>query len=539
MTEARIRLFPKQSKILDLIKNSPATIIGVGGGRGGAKSSGIDRTAITMMHEVDGITICCVMRTWVKQMVPFHLEPILRDFPWLDKNLKTSPPAMMRVGKSRMEFKYAENYDDVVNSFRSGNYDLVYIDQAEQFTWREIVEIRKACRSTKLKAAKIVLIFNMRGASIQEFRKRFYLHELPPGQDPADYAFLKVSPWDNVEWVRGALAEDCYTENDYYSWTDEQRKSYAATRGPYTKTLANDDPVIAKADWEGSWDSLEGAYFANSFDLEKTRLEPHQIGRIVKPWAVRWMAQDWGRSHWCVNYWCLRVRLSPEEVRKGLGWDWIFPDSLEVVLFYREYIVNEKESMDVARDLIRETPAGERTQLRSFFGSPDAFSKRDSVNTIASQHNKELKLAGMPLMTEADNERKGGWSLFSELLKATKCHGVDPESGTPYPMVLLISSSCPELLNSIPLAMRDDKDIDDVAKTDKSVAKIEQDCLDAARYALKTMLRPRAKTKEEKHQERMDAASPAERMVINFKHQRELEQQKKRRLGKLLPSWRR
>ena len=115
----------------------------------------------------------------------------------------------------------------------------------------------------------------------------------------------------------------------------------------------------------------------------------------------------------------------------------------------------------------------------------------------------------------------------------------DPESGQPYPMVWLISASCPELLNSIPLAMRDDKDLDDVAKTDKSVAKLEQDCLDAIRYALKTMLRPRRKTDQESHQEQMDAATPEKRLVLAFRHQKEQERQKRRRIAKLLPSWKR
>src|ERR1017187_3052063 len=118
-----ISLQPLQSALLKIIKNGTAPVIGVYGGRGSAKSSGTDRCVITLMHEWKDMTICMVMRTWVKQMVPYHLEPIRRDFPWVAAALKTSPPAMLRVGSNRLDFKYAENYDSVVEAFRSGNYD--------------------------------------------------------------------------------------------------------------------------------------------------------------------------------------------------------------------------------------------------------------------------------------------------------------------------------------------------------------------------------------------------------------------------------
>src|ERR1700679_1812633 len=200
MAAATIELQPKQSALLKLIKTSSAVVIGAGGGRVSAKSSGADRCVVTLMHEWPGLTACMIMRTWVSQLVPYHLEPIRRDFPWVANKLKSSPPAMLRIGKSRLDFKYAENYDAVIEAFRSGNYDLLLIDQAEQFSAREIREMRKACRSTGGRTAKTVLIFNMRGASIQDLRKWFHLHEVNKDEDPADYVFLKMNPWDNVEW---------------------------------------------------------------------------------------------------------------------------------------------------------------------------------------------------------------------------------------------------------------------------------------------------------------------------------------------------
>lgn len=521
-----IQFQPKQSALLKLLTDHPAPVIGAGGGRGAAKSYAADACAITLMCERPGIAICMVMRTWVKQMVPFHLEAIRNNFPWATEELTSSPPAKLRIGRSRMEFKYAENYEAVEEAFRSGNYDLIIVDQAEQFTWRELVEVRKAARSKGKTQAKLLLLFNMRGACIHELRRVFHTHEVG---NPDDFEFIKFNPWDNVQWVIAALEHDGYTIDDYYAWTDQQRKDYAAERGPYTKQLASDDPVISKADWEGDWDSIEGAYFSGSFDLESTRISAFKVGELQKPWATHWMSQDYGKAHYTSHHWHYRVTLSPSEVEKYLGWERKTP--LNVVVTYREMIVNEMNGQEIGRKVVECTPLVERSKIKSFFLSPELVT--DDLNTIGSQQSKELRPYGLPGATKADNERVGGWGLMAKLLKASKQRGIDPE-GKEYPDCWFISAECVEALKALPMAMRDPKNIDDVLKTDKTQAKLEQDVLDDLRYGLKTMLAPKKKTDEDKYQESMAVADPAARMMIAFKH----EQRKvaKRRVI-MPPSW--
>lgn len=543
---SEISLQPRQSQLYSLVagrninhdstwsrEQLSAPVIGVYGGRGSGKSSAADRMIVTLMHEQRDLTACMVMRTWVKQMVPFHIEPIRRDFPWLANNLKSSPPAMLRLKSCRLDFKYAENYDSVIEAFRSGNYDLIVIDQAEQFTEREIREIRKACRSRGGRIAKIVLVFNMRGASIQDLRKWFYLHEVNKDEDPADYVSLRMNPWDNVEWVKGALAEDGYDVDEYYRWTDEQRKAYAATRGPYTRQLATDDAVIRQADWEGDWNSLEGSYFANSFDLEAVRTSPALVESLRKVWAVYWTAQDWGKAHFCATYWAYRVGLKPSEAKDLLEWDLEKPINLTVI--YREMIVNERLAVDVAQDMVDSTPDGERALLKAYFLSPEEVT--DDPNSIGSQQSKRLRQNGMPGATKADNERKGGWGLMGSLFKATKGRGwgLDKDGKRfQYDDAVLISSECPQLLNAIPALLRDPKNLDDVLKTDLSTAKIEQDCGDACRYLLKSMLAPRAKSEETKFQEKMAVADNSSRMMLLFRHE---QQKAKKSRAQMPPSW--
>lgn len=523
-----IELQPKQSALYDLIVNHPAPVVGVGGGRGAAKSYAADAISLIMMSERK--LLCLMVMRNADQILRYHVEQIGRTFPWCEKGLKRSFPAKLRLGKSELDFSYAENLDDIERRFRSGNYDVVFVDQAEQFSGRELRELRKANRSKGGRNAKQVLLFNMRGAGIHDLRRMFHTHEVNKDEDPDDYVFIKFNPWDNVQWVISALEEDGYTVEDYYAWSDQQRKDYAAERGPYTRQLATDDEVIRKADWEGDWDSIEGAYFSSSFDLESTRLSFAKVEELRKPWATHWMSQDYGKSHYTSHHWHYRVTLSPVEVEKYLGWLGR-KTPLNVVVTYREMILNEMNAAEVGRKVVESTPLVERPRLKAFFLSPELVT--EDPNTIGSQQSRELRPFGIPLATKADNERVGGWGLMSKMLKATKQRGVDPE-GQEYADCWFISVECIEALKSIPMAMRDPKNLDDVLKTDKSQAKLEQDVLDDLRYGLKTMLAPRKKTEEDVYQEKMHVADPTARMMIAFRHEQKKVQKRTLRLP---PSW--
>jgi hypothetical protein len=480
-----IRLQPKQDDLDQKLRSGRARTIGCGGGRGSAKSGGIDRVALTRLIEEPGIVACVVMRTY-KSVRKYHIDSILRTWPELEEFYHISEQKLVVPvggGKfSQLDLGYAENYDAVEQFFRSANYKYIFVDQAEQFLESELREIRKACRWPG-GGAKLVLAHNMGGAGIQTLRKWFHTKEFGPNEDPLDYDFIKFNPWDNVEWVRPALEADNLTEDDYYEWTDEQRMQYASRRGEYTKELASDDDALRNRDWLGSWESLEGAYFGRVFDLASTRIRPDQAAALVKPWSTRWISQDWGKAHFCSTHWHARHVFKPSEIKEILGWDVKRP--LGVVVTYRELITNERTSKEVAREIVNATPEGERELLKRYFLSPDAFGERDSENTIAILQGKELAAYGMPRPIEADNDRKGGWGLMAELLREAKAHGASAEDRD----VWLISSECPEALNTIPLLMRDPKDLDDVLKTDKGHARLEQDVADDLRYGLKSMLR--------------------------------------------------
>lgn len=486
-----IALQPKQQKVYELAQHSDASWLGIGGGRGGAKSGLIQRVALLLA--LQGPCVMCIVMRNYDQVRKYHIEPMKRTWPELEKYFIVSI-AKLKIpvpgGFSEIDFSYAENLVDVERRFRSANYKYIFVDQAEQFVEAELREIKQANRfaGAAQGVCKTLLAFNMGGAGIQTLRKWFHTKEYNKLERPEDFNFVHVFPWDNVEWVRAALKLDGLSPKDYYSWTNDERMKYAETRGDYTKNLNSQDEALRQRDWFGSWESLEGAYFGRVWDLEAVRITVEQVNRAIKPWSNLWLAQDWGKAHWNVTYWGARHVLSPSEILDIFGWKVDKP--VGVVIVYRESVVSELGSSEVAAKIVEKTPKDERKQLKRFFLSPDAFGERDSENTIAIKQGRALKEAGMPWPEEADNDRIGGAGLLYNLLLETKRIALGNWQGGD---ILLISGECPQLLEAIPNLMRDPKNLDDVLKTDKGQAKIEQDCYDTVRYLTKSMLSPNQK----------------------------------------------
>ncbi len=372
-----IRLQPKQRLAYDLLASSQYRHLGIYGGRGSAKSGGIDRIGLSLLIDQPGITACVVMRTY-EQLRKYHIDPLLKAFPDVEPYYHRSDKKLVLPcagGSSQLDLGYAENYDAVEQFFRSANYKYIFIDQAEQFIESELREMRKACRWPG-GGAKLLYSFNMGGAGIQTLRKWFHTHEVGERENPGLYESIRFNPWDNIEWVRDALAADGLTEADYYNlWTDEQRMEYSARRGEYTSELASEDDALRNRDWLGSWDSLEGAYYARVFDRASMLLDRTQVSQLVQPWDVRWLSQDWGKQHYNVTYWHAVTQVSPERAKRILGWDVEKP--FKAVVTYRELVVNELSSQEVAERIVNATPESERKLVKSFFLSPDAFGERD------------------------------------------------------------------------------------------------------------------------------------------------------------------
>ena len=146
------------------------------------------------------------------QILKYHIKELQRNFPELHDNIKMTSPAFLTIGKSTCVFDYGDSEEIIERRFRSGNYDFVFVDQAELFSEEEIKELRKTIRSTKGHKAKLILSFNMRGSGMKWLRKWFNSPDMP---NPKDYKAIRINPWDNVFWSLDALIKDGFTMKDY------------------------------------------------------------------------------------------------------------------------------------------------------------------------------------------------------------------------------------------------------------------------------------------------------------------------------------
>jgi len=118
---------------------------------------------------------------------------------------------------------------------------------------------------------------------------------------------------------------------------------------------------------------------------------------------------------------------------------------IDVVVVYRELVVNATAEADFAGIMVEMTPADERKMIQREFLSPDAWAKRGSANTVAEQIGAVFRRQGLPAPEPADDDRIGGWRLMYNGFRQTcalRGATVDDERAKQGPL-LLVSANCP------------------------------------------------------------------------------------------------
>ncbi len=251
----------------------------------------------------------------------------------------------------------------------------------------------------------------------------------------------------------------------------------------YIPALIGDNPVYAndenyrrsllalpsrmrQAYLEGDWSLFAGQYF-DIFNVHNNTAPAQDLARVcATPWLPRWISIDWGFEHPAAVYW---------HVQDG-------PEDSGHTFTYRELVAQHMSPRLLAHEIV-ERSRGEK--IEAVFLGPDAFAQRTDEATIADQLGAVFLAASggtIPRPAPADNDRIGGWMLMYQLL----------ESGH-----WVISDHCKQLIECLPGLTRDDRNVEDVAKAEGD------DPADAARYGLKSRLRPRIPPLETRLVERM------------------------------------
>ena len=491
MPEELIQLQPKQTQLLDLLEatgtNVP-TIIGWGGARGSSKSGGLRRVAIALAQTHPAIVVYIVRRV-LGDLLENHMEKIKLEFPFVHRLYRPSDYEYQFDNKSRIVFVYAESKADVDRVSYGPECTFLLIDQAEQFTEDELISFRICNRWPAMPAgfAKSGYFFNAgKGVSAGYLRRIFHQRNFYNNETPSDYHFTQAYGWDNYEWFK---AEVPISYGDFYDLSSAERFEIFITQTSEGRKMNSLPAARREAELLGNFDAFTGQYFSDVWG-EHCILTVELVNRIVKPWWTRWMAQDWAFAEHDCHLWFVTGRLKPSEWADIFGGSCEWP--MDVVIIYRELVTINRAEADLANDIADNTPQWERPLIREFYLSQDAFgqkARQQGDNTVGQQFASIMHRHGLPEPRTADQNRITGWRFMYNCIRQAALRGanIDSERAKQGP-ALFVSVECPQVIDNIPQAVRDEKNPEDIARI---AGALWEDVTDAVRYGLKSKLDPK------------------------------------------------
>lgn len=521
----KIRLQPKQDQVCSLLQATGpdvATVIGAGGAKGSGKSAGARNIAIVLAFELGakypGIVITLVRRV-AADLRDNHIEPMFRQHPELREHWRATDHDLILPNGARILFRSAETREDVKKRFLGGfESAIVIVDEAQQFSEEELQWMQTAARWTGKEGipvglCKALLLFNPGGPGSTYIRRIFWLRQYKGKEQPHSFAFIHMFGWDNYEWFRGQVD---ISESDFYDLDSQTRFEMFITQTSEGRKY-DAFPISIRAGYLlGSFDHFEGQYFAGAWDEQKCVLTRAQVEQIVKPWWVRWMAQDWGFGDHDCHLWFVTGKLSPSEWVKHFGGH--TDSAMDVCIIYRENVISDRAEADLAMDIVNATPQWERKTISRFFLSQDAFGQRArqfGANSVGEQFTAIMRRYGLPSPEPADQDRVNGWRFAYNCFRQANLRGetFDDERAQQGPAVF-VSSECPNVIECVPMAVRDDHKPEDVMRVEGA---LWEDVTDAVRYGLKSMLEALCEAPYEIRRKEVydtyDAETPEERNV--------------------------
>lgn len=496
-------LQPKQEELGRLFYRrglDAATVIGGGGARAGGKSGGLRRIMLDRRMSLPGTPGGIMRRVW-DDVKKNHVEKYWLEVPGLRKFYSQTDKAIHLPNKSSIYFLFAENQAEVDRKFWGPEYYDLFVDQAEQFNEHELQILKTANRwpDAPIGDCKLGLFFNPGGIGTEYLRRVFSPKHLKfKGNERAsNFSFVHMFGWDNYVWFQHLMTPD-----EFYALPSERRFELFITETSEGRKMDALPPSLRAGHLLGNFDSFAGQYFAGVWDESKLILTEIQEERLLQTWWNRWLAHDPGFVHHAAVQWLTSGKVSPQKFKECFGVN--ISKAENVVVVYRNHTVQETEEAELVRQMVAMTPEAEIKRIKRYFLGQDAWEKDSKGHSPKDTIAEEGRRHGLPYPEQPDNNRIGGWRFIYAMMKKTidvmdgKCapsrdnDDFDEEGGgysenTP---LLLISSRCTDVVDAIPMAVRDNKHpgrAEDVLKLPTKA----DDVLDCLRYALKSMLNPR------------------------------------------------
>lgn len=315
-------------------------------------------------------------------------------------------------------------YEKDINQYLSLEYDVIFIEQAEQLSQSKIEEIKTVNR-TSIPGFKprTYYTFNPGGVSHTFLKNKFIKPQRDGNETTTRFVFANVS--DNKK-------------------VDKFYRSKLESLSGWKK----------KAWLDGDWDIFAGQYF-ETFSFQDHVIDPNEVPDLTAiPDLNIWCALDYGFKHYTVCYLLCE-----------------YDGDIYVIDEYaaRKQLISTNAAG--IKDMLTQNGV-DISMLSNFVAGADVFAKKgDSGESFAD----EFFRCGIDLHT-ANTSRKAGAGKILQML-GDKKQEIEPS--------LRISSRCHGLIECLPAMMHNPNDPEDVLKVDTDdQGRGGDDWYDAFRYGV-------------------------------------------------------
>ncbi|NLT57637.1 MAG: hypothetical protein GXX99_01585 [Clostridiales bacterium] len=331
--------------------------VAYGGARGGGKSWAVRKKAVLLAAAHPGIRLLLLRRSY-PELRENHILPLRAELSGIAQYHETRK-ALDFFNGSRLRFGYCDGDGDVLQ-YQGQEYDVIFIDEATQFTEYQYSTLTACLRGANRHPRRMYLTCNPGGVGHDWVKRLFVDRRFRGAERPEDYSFIPARVYDN----------EALLERDPH----------------YLHMLQNLPEELRRAWLEGDWDVFAGQYF-KEFSREVHVVAPYEIP-----------------GHW------------PVTVTMDYGLDmlacyWIASDEQGRAHVFRE-LYREGLIVSEAAEAILQRSA-ERVAL--YLAPPDLWSRRqESGRSVADLFAER----GIPL-TRTAGGRVAGWMALREWLRPT------------------------------------------------------------------------------------------------------------------------
>lgn len=408
--------------------------VGYGGARGGGKSWMVRAKSTILGSNYPGIRIL-IMRQTYPELEKNHISQLRQLLipVGLARYNKTDKQFTFTNG-SIIDLQYCKNDSDL-DRLQGAEYDVIFIDEATNFTEFQLKAIAACCRGVNNFPKRIYYTCNPGGQGHAYIKRIFIDRRYEEGENPDDYSFVQALVQDN--------------------------KALMDADPEYVKFLEALPPKLKKAWLQGDWNIFEGMVF-EEFRDDPDHYEDRQWTHVIEPfdipigWKI-YRSYDFGYARpFSVGWWAVDYDGRVYRILELYGWTGIANEGCKWSPDKQFQRIREIEEQHPYLKGKKIQGVADPAIWQSDFG--------ESISDVAQKYGIYF--------SKGDNQRIAGWMQMHYRMAFD-------ENGIP---MMYIFNNCKAFIRTIPLLTYDETHVEDVDSD------LEDHTADESRYFL--MSRP-------------------------------------------------